>query len=199
MIDEYVSEGPLLLRVIDVRQWTYCARVPYFAYVMPIEARASVKMDHGAERHQIVQAFERRRILRRYGLERAEKIFNLHLTSRKRGLTGIIDMVLRDGSICYPVEFKHSRREPFINHKLQLVAYAVLLEDVLEVSVPSGFIHNTWSKRTFKVEITAELRKILDEILVAMREMIRTERMPDPAAERAKCADCEFRRWCGDV
>lgn len=187
------------LRVVDVRQWHYCARVPYFSYVFPVSTRPSAKMEHGHRQHEIVQALEKRRLLKRYGLERAERLFDLYLVSPKRGLSGIVDMALRDGSFCYPVEFKHSRRDLFVNQKMQLTAYAVLLEDALGLTAPSGFIHNTHSKRTVKVEIAAEMRAALDRTLNLIREMIQSEQMPEPTAQRTKCVDCEFRLWCGDV
>lgn len=187
------------LTASDVRQWTYCQRVPYFTYVVPVFKKPSFKMEYGQRQHASVQALEKRRLLRRYGLERAERIFNLHLSSPARGLTGIIDMALRDGNYYYPVEFKHSRRDYFINHKMQLVAYAVLLEDALGAVVPFGFIHNSWSGRTYKIDFTGALRSELDVALNAIRQMIQTERLPEPTPQRAKCADCEFRNWCADV
>ncbi len=187
------------LTASDVRQWAYCPRVPYFSYVVPVNKKATFKMETGQRHHLSVQALEKRRVLRRYGLERAERIFNLYLHSPSLGLRGVIDMVLRDGQYCYPVEFKHSRRDHFHNHKLQLAAYAALLEDVLGAIVPYGFIHNSWSGRTYKIEFTDALRAELLASLEAIRRMISAERLPEPTPHRAKCADCEFRNWCADV
>ncbi len=187
------------LTASDVRQWTYCQRVPYFTYVTPVFKKPTFKMEYGQRQHKTVQALEKRRVLKRYGLERAERLFNLRLSSPELGLTGIIDMVLRDGDRYYPVEFKHSRRDGFANHKMQLAAYAALLEDVMGAIVPFGFVHNTSSGRTYKVEFTAALRAELEAALEAMRRMIRSERLPDPTPQRAKCQDCEFRNWCADV
>jgi CRISPR/Cas system-associated exonuclease Cas4 (RecB family) len=36
-------------------------------------------------------------------------------------------------------------------------------------------------------------------MLYEMREMIRKEAMPPPTRHRGRCAECEFRRFCGDV
>ncbi|MDW8367371.1 MAG: hypothetical protein RMK49_16140 [Abditibacteriales bacterium] len=35
--------------------------------------------------------------------------------------------------------------------------------------------------------------------LQEMRAMLHAERMPPAAAQRSKCVDCEFRRFCADV
>jgi CRISPR-associated exonuclease Cas4 len=187
------------LTASDARQWAYCPRVLYFNYVVPVNKKPTFKMETGRRQHAGVQALEKRRVLRRYGLERADRLFNLRLHSPERGLTGIIDMALRDGDRYYPVEFKHSRRDYFHHHKLQLTAYAVLLEETMGALVPFGFIHNSWSGRTYRVEFTPTLRAELETALRDIRQMIQTERMPDPTPQRAKCADCEFRNWCADV
>jgi CRISPR-associated exonuclease Cas4 len=187
------------LRASDVRQWTYCPRVLYFTYVIPVGKKPTFKMEYGKQQHASVQALERRRLLKRYGLERAQRLFNLHLSSPALGLSGTIDMVFKDGEYYYPVEFKHSRRDYFPNHKMQLAAYAALLEDVLGAIVPFGFIHNSWSGRTYRIEFTAALRAELEAALQAIQQMVRSERMPEPTPQRAKCVDCEFRNWCADV
>jgi CRISPR-associated exonuclease Cas4 len=166
---------------------------------VPVFKKPSFKMEYGQQQHASVQALEKRRLLRRYGLEQAERIFNLYLCSPARGLTGIIDMALKDGNCYYPVEFKHSRRDYFNNHKMQLTAYAVLLEDALGATVPFGFIHNSWSGRTYKIDFPDALRADLDMALNAIRQMIQAERLPEPTPQRAKCTDCEFRNWCADV
>jgi len=183
----------------DVRQWTYCQRVPYFTYVVPVLKKPSFKMEYSQKQHAAVQGLEKRRLLKRYGLEQAERLFNLYLSSAERGLSGVIDMALKCGNYYYPVEFKHSRRDYFINHKMQLAAYAVLLEDALGAIVPFGFIYNSWTGRTYKIDFTDDLRAELDEALIAIRRMIETERMPEPTPQRAKCVDCEFRNYCADV
>jgi CRISPR-associated exonuclease Cas4 len=189
----------LQLTASDVRQWTYCPRVLYFTYVLPVHKKPTYKMEIGQQHHTALQALEKRRVLRRYGLERAERLFNLRLHSSERGLTGIIDMALRDGNHYHPVEFKHSRRDHFHNHKMQLTAYAVLLEETLGAVVPFGFIHNSWSGRTYQVEFTSELRAELETALQNIRRMVEREHLPDPTPHRAKCVDCEFRNWCADV
>jgi CRISPR-associated exonuclease Cas4 len=187
------------LTASTIRQWSYCPRVPFFSYVVPVFAKPSFKMETGQVHHRALEALEKRRVLKRYGLERAERIFGLRLHSPGRGLTGIVDMVLRDGRLYYPVEFKHSRRDGFHNHKLQLVAYAVLIEEVLGGTSPFGFIHNSWTGRTYQVEFTSSLRAEFEVALIALRKMIAEQRLPEPTPNRAKCRDCEFRNWCGDV
>jgi CRISPR-associated exonuclease Cas4 len=189
----------LQLTASDVRQWSYCPRVLYFTYVAPVLKKATYKMETGRRQERSLQALEKRRVLRRYGLEQAERLFNLRVHSAARGLTGVIDMVLREGGCYHPVEFKHSRRNHFHNHKLQLTAYAVLLEETLGAVVPCGFIHNSWSGRTYRVEFTAALRAELETALEEIRRMVQSERLPEPTPQRAKCTDCEFRNWCADV
>ena len=45
--------SPLELTVTDVRQHTYCPRIPYYRYTMPLERPTTAKMDLGKEEHGI--------------------------------------------------------------------------------------------------------------------------------------------------
>jgi CRISPR/Cas system-associated exonuclease Cas4 (RecB family) len=47
--------------------------------------------------------------------------------------------------------------------------------------------------------MTEELKTEVTDRLTRMREMIREELLPSPTPVRARCAECEFRNYCGDI
>ena len=57
------------LTVTDVRQHTYCPRIPYYCYTMPLERPTTAKMDLGKEEHETTSAKEARRTLKAYGIK----------------------------------------------------------------------------------------------------------------------------------
>lgn len=188
------------MHVTDLKQWFYCPRVVYWTHCLPVPKRLSYKMEHGAEQHEVLAALERRRELREYGLTSGRRWFHVPLHSARLGLSGLLDMlvVTEDGQY-FPVEFKETTGKVGMNHRYQLAGYAVLIEDVYNVEVSTGFIYRIPLKRVTAVRLTAALKRKARAALAEMRAMLDTERMPPPPPQRGKCVDCEFRRFCSDV
>jgi CRISPR-associated exonuclease Cas4 len=99
----------------------------------------------------------------------------------------------------FPVEFKHTRKGPSLNHKYQLVSYAMLLEDYYNKPVRYGFLYLIPEKRPYPIEITPNARIFVKELLEKIREIILKERIPRPNQHKGRCTDCEYRNYCGDV
>ena len=86
--------SPLELTVTDVRQHTYCPRIPYYRYVLSLERPVTAKMNLGKEEHENTSAKEARRTLKAYGIKVGERRFGVDLYSERLGLRGKIDMVI---------------------------------------------------------------------------------------------------------
>jgi len=200
MLAELERPALLELRVTDVKQFVYCPRVVYFTYLMPIEKKVTRKMEYGKEEHVQLDQLEKRRTFRAYGLtDDTERRFHVHLRSERLALSGVLDMLLVQRDIYYPVEFKYTRRPPELNHKYQLMAYAMLLEDTVGKPVRAGFVYVTGDRTAYHVEFTQNMRDFVRATLASIRDMIRRESMPRPARQKGKCVDCEFRRFCNDL
>jgi CRISPR-associated exonuclease Cas4 len=188
------------LRISDLKQWFYCRRVVYWTYCLPVPKKSTYKMEHGAEQHEVLAALERRRELREYGLANGQRLFHVPLYSARLGLSGLLDLlVVTEGNQYFPVEFKETTGKVGMNHRYQLAGYAVLIEDVYNVEVTTGFIYRIPLKRVTSVRLTAALKRKARTALSEMRAMLDAERMPLPTPQRGKCVDCEFRRFCSDV
>lgn len=189
----------LNLRVCDIKQYIYCPRVVYFNYVLPVEKKTTHKMEHGKEEHIELDRLEKRRKLREYGLEEGERRFHVRLHSERLALTGVLDLLLVTPKGCFPVECKYTTREPALNHKYQLVAYAMLVEEAMQVHVRSGFLYLIPGKRIQEVLITDNARLHVRRMMGAIRRMIREERMPVATRSPVRCRDCEYKLFCADV
>lgn len=192
-----------LLRVTDLKQYAYCPRVVYYEYCLPGLRPTTFKMRHGIEAQDRVEELEKRRSLREYGVAEGERHFNVALTSQRLGCVAQIDLVVEystdSGRRVLPVDFKMSRHEPGRHFKLQLACYAMLLEESWQAPAPAGIIYLIPLKRAVRVVLDRRLRLDAEKMLTAMRGMIEREIMPPPTAQRSRCVDCEFRRFCNDV
>lgn len=192
--------GLLQLRVTDVKQFVYCPRVVYFSYLMPVEKKTTLKMEYGKEEHIELDRLEKRRTFRAYRLaDDAERRFHVRFYSERLALSGVLDMLLVQRDAYFPVEFKYTRHPPELNHKYQLTAYAMLVEDATGKPVRAGFVYVSADKVAYPIEITQNMRDFVREILGSIREMIRREAVPRPTRQKRKCVDCEFRRFCNDT
>ncbi|MFW6028823.1 MAG: CRISPR-associated protein Cas4 [Halanaerobiales bacterium] len=187
------------LNVTDVKQYIYCPRIIYFTYCQPVHKKNSFKMDFGSEMHDIVDVLEKRRTLKRYNLEYGEKLFKQKVFSDKLGLSGKLDMLVKTERELIPIEMKYTQKKPGINHKYQLAAYMLLLEEVYHCGIRGGIIHIIPTKESYYYKNTKSLRTKVREIIKKIREIIIYEKFPEKCDGWRKCKNCEYKNYCGDV
>ena len=156
-------------------------------------------MERGKTVQAAIEALERRRRLREYGLGRGERLFGVSLYSEELHLAGKLDLLVVTQEASFPVDFKHTEGGVRRNHRVQIAAYAMLVEDALERSVHDGFIYLVPSDDIVRVPVLDEHRAEVLASLEAIRRMIGSEDFPDPTAVRARCQACEYRNYCADV
>lgn len=190
---------PLLITPTELRQWHYCPRVVFFERCTPVRRRETVLMTHGREKHERELQLERRRTLSRYELAEGERRYDVRLTSTGLGLTGELDLLIVNGAEAYPAEFKHSQRPPDAGHKLQLCAYALLVEAELGLSVPRGYWHSSRTRQTVTIPFDTRLRNRTLKAIAEVRAFIGREQCPPPTSQTVKCLECELKNFCGDT
>lgn len=183
----------------ELRQFHYCPRVVFFARCTPVRRRETVLMTHGREKHESELLRERRRALSRYDLTEGERRYDVRLSNAALGLNGELDLLIVNGAEAYPVEFKNSRRPPDPGHRLQLCAYALLVEAALGLNCPHGYWHSSVTHETHVVAFDRRLRNRTATAIRAVRTLIREERCPEPTHRVEKCLECELRNFCGDT
>jgi CRISPR-associated exonuclease Cas4 len=193
------AAGLLPLRVNDLKQFEYCPRIVFYNTVMPLDRKVTFKMQRGTEAEFRLDALEKRRNLGRYKLSNGERRFHVWLHSERLGLSGKMDLLIVSPHGYFPVDFKYTRGRPHRNHISQLAGYAVLVEEQYQTLVDTAFIYLAPLGELVAIKITNELKAEVVERLFRIREMVREEILPAPTPVRARCAECEFRNYCGDI
>jgi CRISPR-associated exonuclease Cas4 len=186
-------------RVTDLKQFAYCPRIPFYQHVLRFHGKPTYKMRQGKTAQYAMEALERRRRFREYGLTDGKRHFGLWLYSESLNLAGKLDLVIETEDACYPVDFKYTTGRPHRNHLMQLAGYALLLAERFARPVPAGFIFLIPEDATLRFSITDALLSECRTALSSMQAMIAREEFPPPTAVRARCTDCEYRNFCADV
>lgn len=195
----------IVFEVTDLKQWIYCPRVLYYRYCLPEIRPLTDLMRAGISSHSDEVGREERRSLRTYGLTVGARAFDVGLRSSALGLRGRLDLAIAvpdrtaPDAEAFVVEYKDSERPAGKHFKLQLAAYALLLEEAWGLSVRRGYIYAIPLRQAEIVSITPALRTQVRQAIAAMQSLVRGERMPPPPVSRQPCVSCEFRRFCNDV
>ncbi len=187
-----------LFTITDLKQYIYCPRIFYYHACLPDIRPVTYKMAAGIAAHEDEPKKAARRSLDRFGGPEGRREFEVVVASAELSLTGKLDEVIDTGTELIPVDYKLARKAGF-HFRVQLAAYALLLEDSRATSIRRGFLYLIPVRQMVEVPLTPKLRRHVHNALKSMHEITQTERMPPPVDWRQRCADCEFRRFCNDV
>ena len=187
------------LRVNDLKQYAYCPRIVFYQYTMPVEKKATWKMEQGKIEEVEIDRLEKRRKLTGYRLVEGERRFHFRLNSARLELSGKLDLLIDSPEGLFPVDFKWTTGRPHRNHIFQLCGYALLLEDYFQQPVTKGFVYLIPVSDAVVFDLTPDLKDQTKTMLSEIRRMIEKEERPPPTPVRNRCTDCEYRNFCGDV
>ncbi len=192
-------DDELLFTVTDLKQFSYCGRVVYYERCLPHLRPRTFKMDAGRAEHEDEQKRALRRTLGKYGVVGGRRVFDVALTDSHLQLTGLVDeVVYAEGGEIFPVDYKLAKTVSH-NHRLQLAAYALLLEAHTGQPIQRGFIYLIEPRTMHEVTVGEALRQEVHTLLAEMERCVTGELLPPPPANCNRCAACEFRRFCNDV
>ena len=190
------AAGKSTLTVTELRQFTYCPRVPYFMGVLPRPLTG--KMREGKRAHEDEGDRERRRSLRPYGLKGGERQYGVRLEDASYGLRAILDMLVIGDDEVIPIEHKLSRGPLAATHRVQLMAYGLLASAAYGLPARRGFVYWIPERRVSEVSFTTDLERQTLDLIRAVQDLHRSEALPAPTPVLGRCTDCEYRRFCGD-
>ena len=203
MATECEAGERVIFTVTDLKQYTYCPRIVFYTYCLPLLRPTTYKMEAGVTAHERAEKQERRRKLVAYGLEEGERHFDVWVASQHLGLRGKIDLAIETGEgeerEWIVVDYKQSTRRTGQHVRRQLAAYGLMLEETWGGTAKRGIVYSLVTKKTEEVALTERLRGDVREVVAAMRDMVEREAMPGPPRSRRPCVNCEFRRFCNDV
>lgn len=95
----------------------------------------------------------------------------------------------------FPVEYKRGSPKPDDRDAVQLCAQAMALEEMLTISIDSGFLYYGQTRHREHVAIDAVLRKRVFELTDKMHTMISEGKMPK-AQKGRHCSLCSLKESC---
>jgi CRISPR-associated exonuclease Cas4 len=123
------------------------------------------------------------------------------LISKRLLMAGKPDYLMKDrNGDLIPVEVKSSNApragRPYESHLMQLAAYFLLLEDVLQRPVPYGLIR--YRNRTLRVANTDELRSRLMDVIAQMRRLMARDVARRNHNRPQRCSRCSVAHACDE-
>jgi CRISP-associated protein Cas1 len=128
----------------------------------------------------------------------------LQLESEKWGIVGKVDCVRRRDGRLIPYEHKRGRAArgmdgeaaPWWSDKLQIIAYAALIEEHSGQPVTEGRIRYHADNKTVRVEIDDDAWRLLAEAIGRARELQSSVIRPPVVANEKLCAKCSLAPVC---
>jgi len=191
-----------MITVSDVKQYLYCPKIIYFDHVLHVPKHVDQKLEAGKEKHLEIAGKERRRkgaLFYDPELDQAEKLFKVELESGRLGLRGILDYLIKTERELIPVDYKFGYSlygQVHLNHKYQLTAYALLVEDCFTTIVRRAYVHYNRDRINARIDMTDEIRRRTSKTIKEITRIVEDEIQPAGTRNSGKCVDCEYRRYC---
>jgi CRISPR-associated protein Cas1 len=178
------SDDPLI-RVMALHALAYCERLFYLEEVEEIRV-ADHRVYAGRTLHEAEVGND-------------GKWESLSLESETWGIRGKVDFVrYRDGGL---VAFEHKRGrsrddDAWPSDRLQVIAYAVLLDEQFGKPVTEGRVHYHANNKTVRVPIDERARSDLRAAIQRARELSQTVQRPPVTENEKLCAKCSLAPVC---
>jgi len=192
------------ISVTDIRHYVYCPRLIYFDRVLHATPIFGSQQEEGKKSHEEYVAKElRRKDAVYYSPEftGAEKLLFTTLSSSNLGLQGNVDCVIKTvkGEFI-PVEYKNMQSDKgrvCMDHKYQLVAYALLIEENFGAIVKRGFVNYIPEELILQFEITPTMKSHVKRIIGHIKRIIKDEELPPARVAKHKCqGGCGHKQAC---
>ena len=192
-----------LFSVSDIKHYIYCPKIVYFEKVLHAQPLFGSQQEESRKMHEKIEEKELRRgsiIPYTKEFEHAEKFFRVQLVSKKLKLQGTIDCLVKVAQEYIPIDYKNTesnRGRAWRDHKYQLVAYALLIDENYCTVVRRGYISYLPERLTLKVEITPEMKKHVKRILTQIERIVSQGNPPKIRPHKKRCSGgCGYRWMC---
>jgi CRISPR-associated exonuclease Cas4 len=184
----------------EVLEYLFCPRFIYFmnCLCIPQHEEQRFKVQKGRDVHKERTKINKSYLRKKIGCVKKE--IDVHLSSEKYHLKGIVDEVLYlgDGTLA-PMDYKYAeyKERIFETYRFQSVMYGMLIQENYGKEVNRGFVCYVRSRNLVKqipiheVDVQKTV-KILEEML----EIIQSGFYPKKTKYKAKCIDCCYKNIC---
>lgn len=184
----------------EILEYYFCPRFIYFMNVLHIPQYEDrrFKVQKGRDIHEKRQRenpdylWKKINVVKRLGIQQ--------LTSKALHLNGIPDdiVILDDGSYA-PVDYKYAIYPDYVykGHRMQIGAYALLIENIYQVTVSQGFIfYIRDGSKVARIPFSDKLRQDTLQAIGDILKITEQEKIPDSASRSVKCMDCTYKNIC---
>ena len=141
-----------------------------------------------------------------YGKELWEKLTpkissEFKISSEKLKLRGIIDQIEIYQKGYVPVEIKTGqcpKEGVWPNHKIQIAAYAIMLEEHYNTEIKEGFVAYLDAKQRRHVPINPFLKQEIKDLIQTTNNMLNSKEIPEKTQNINKCRSCGIKEQCFD-
>ena len=119
--------------------------------------------------------------------------------SDKLQLKGIIDRIEVYENGYVPIELKTGKMPQegvWPGHRVQIAAYAMLLEEKYKTNVKEGFINYLDAKETRHIAINPFMREEIISLIKEIRDLLENQNIPHYCENKNKCTNCGLRETC---
>ena len=180
--------------VTDIKHYIYCPRLIYFDKVLHSTPIFGSQQEDSKELHEdYIKKELRRKDAVYYSPEfvGAEKLLFSSLGSGVLGLQGNVDCIIKTTKEEYiPVEYKNmssDKGKVCMDHKYQLVGYALLIEENFGTVVKRGFVNYIPETLILQMEITPIMKSYVKRVLGHIKRIIKDEELPPICVAGHKC------------
>ena len=114
-------------------------------------------------------------------------------------ISGKIDQVWVYPDSVVPIEIKSGsapKEGAWDNHKIQLAAYALLLESKFQTSISFGYVKYVDHGISRRIEINAFLKDQVKDLAKSVRDLIDSKKIPKKVSNLNKCEKCGLKKIC---
>jgi len=148
------------------------------------------------EEGKVAQKDVQKRIARFAEKMKGKVLTGIYMESQRYGMKGVLDTLIETSEELYPVDVKLSKFQSVsYPWKMQITAYAILVEENFGRTVRSGFIYLINMKKFLEVRVEPEDRKALKRIKDEIEDIIAHEKYPRTSRSK-KCGYCEVSEFC---
>jgi len=192
------------ISVTDVKHYLFCPRIVYFERVLHELPQLGSQQEESGELHEeLVKKELRRKEAIYYSPEfvKAEKLLLRSLSSARLGLQGSIDCIIKTEAGEYvPVDYKNmpsNKGRVWVDHKYQLTAYALLIDETYQTCVRRGYINYIPERLIIRLEITPTMKTHVKRVLGHIRSILTEEKLPPIRVAKQKCTGgCGHKHIC---
>lgn len=128
------------------------------------------------------------------------RVMALPVACTRLNLSGIADVVefLADGECetAFPLEYKRGKPKLHRADEVQLCAQALCLEEMTGHPVPEGALFYAETKRRIVVPFDDELRRLTEDTVQALAQVLSSGCTPPPTTRRERCRACSLIELC---